>query len=197
MWSRNYTKCIKCKSTRCKHMAKGLCRYCYSKAYWDNPNNQERIRKQKSDWFQATKDAKADSVKELRDGYYYSGNRLRVLTRDNFKCTRCPADKQLVVHHLDKHGNREVYDSTRNDEMSNLVTLCRSCHLKEHRSILTSLRDKKFAKMWTWHYKKCRNCGTTKRPHKGLGFCDKCYYPFVKRRKSGTLRRKAMKKKVR
>ena len=30
--------------------------------------------------------------------------------------------------------------------------------------------------MWN-KYKACNNCGTFERPHKGKGFCNKCYGP--------------------
>lgn len=54
----------------------------------------------------------------------YGGNHFKVLKRDGFKCTKCHSTKDLHVHHLD-----EVVSHT---GMSNLVTLCRKCHLEFH-----------------------------------------------------------------
>lgn len=47
--------------------------------------------------------------------------------------------------------------------------------------------------MWAKLHKCCVECGTTERPHKGLGLCERChsriksrkYYPLVKNPKSG------------
>ena len=49
------------------------------------------------------------------------------LRRDNFCCVHCGANKKLDVHH--KHDNLDklyLYD---------LITLCRSCHKKEHKAV--------------------------------------------------------------
>jgi hypothetical protein len=43
--------------------------------------------------------------------------------RDNYECVRC-GGKPQDVHHVD--GDRK------NNELDNLMTLCRSCHMKEH-----------------------------------------------------------------
>lgn len=53
--------------------------------------------------------------------------------KDN--CEICGSDKNLCVHHkdLDRHNNSE----------SNLITLCRSCHTKEHLKLKTLLRNSK------------------------------------------------------
>ena len=39
-------------------------------------------------------------------------------------CAKCFSNKSLIVHHLDK--NR------RNNQLNNLIILCRSCHYKIH-----------------------------------------------------------------
>jgi hypothetical protein len=72
-----------------------------------------------------------------------------ILKRDNYSCQKCGSDTDLRVHHiqalyfivkkynpdlslflLDKIRNSPEFKSTENG-----VTLCNSCHLKEHRSI--------------------------------------------------------------
>ena len=56
--------------------------------------------------------------------------RLKVLTRDNFTCRRCGANLRGVfyreVHHiipLSRGGSNSI---------SNLISLCKSCHDKQH-----------------------------------------------------------------
>lgn len=60
------------------------------------------------------------------------------LERDNWSCVNCKRPdlywslKHLVVHHLDesrKNGWRSM-----NNDLSNLITLCRPCHAKIHKS---------------------------------------------------------------
>jgi len=48
----------------------------------------------------------------------------KILLRDSNKCVNCKTDKKLVIHHIDqnKHNNSD----------DNLITLCRTCHLKVH-----------------------------------------------------------------
>lgn len=51
------------------------------------------------------------------------------------KCEVCGSKKNLCVHHkdLNRHNNKE----------SNLITLCRSCHTKEHLRLKTLTRNEK------------------------------------------------------
>lgn len=50
------------------------------------------------------------------------------LKRDGGKCTKCGGVDQLLVHHID--GSRRT--GKLNNEMSNLLTLCRKCHSIVH-----------------------------------------------------------------
>ena len=50
--------------------------------------------------------------------------RVEVLARDKYRCTICSRAGRLEVHHVD-------HDPT-NDDLSNLTTLCRSCHIELH-----------------------------------------------------------------
>jgi predicted nucleic acid-binding Zn ribbon protein len=59
---------------------------------------------------------------------HFGGVREYVVGRDNHKCQKCGSELQLVVHHRD-------WDRTHNDP-SNLITLCRSCHKKEHFDVI-------------------------------------------------------------
>ena len=54
--------------------------------------------------------------------------RLKVLRRDNWRCTECGNPGKLEVHHVNplEHGGAK-YDP------DNLTTICRSCHIDLHR----------------------------------------------------------------
>jgi 5-methylcytosine-specific restriction endonuclease McrA len=56
----------------------------------------------------------------------YQRLRIKILQRDRWKCQRCGAAHQLDVHHilLRSRGG--------DDEIMNLITLCRSCHRETH-----------------------------------------------------------------
>ena len=51
--------------------------------------------------------------------------RAKVLKRDHYRCTRCGYPKRLQVHHL-------TYDRIFHERLSDLVTLCARCHMREH-----------------------------------------------------------------
>ena len=58
---------------------------------------------------------------------YWKAVRTLALIRNKRKCKRCGATRLLHVHHLTyKHmGKEHLY-------MEDLITLCKSCHDKEH-----------------------------------------------------------------
>jgi len=64
----------------------------------------------------------------------FGGIRDYVIERDKFKCAQCGSENELVVHHKD-------WIRTNNDP-SNLVTLCRSCHKKEHFEVIANNQTK-------------------------------------------------------
>lgn len=53
---------------------------------------------------------------------------LECMQRDNYKCVVCGSDNGLLVHHIDNSRKRGEL----NNNLDNLVTLCRQCHAKEH-----------------------------------------------------------------
>lgn len=58
----------------------------------------------------------------------YGGNYYVVFDRDNRKCVSCGSQDNLCVHHIIGYDKGNPVTS----ERSNLITLCRSCHSKEH-----------------------------------------------------------------
>lgn len=62
---------------------------------------------------------------------YWNSIRRQALIRDCFECQACGSDKRLAVHHKDGSGDNWK-QKTSNNQLENLVTLCNSCHLKEH-----------------------------------------------------------------
>lgn len=65
-------------------------------------------------------------------------------------CARCQAANAIDVHHKDENW--------RNNDPTNLERLCRSCHLKEHKTRGV--------------------CAVCPLPVKGLGYCEKHYQRF-------------------
>lgn len=76
---------------------------------------------------------KSEKDLQYKDMIRFDGNKANVLRRDNCRCQFCNADKNLIIHHLDGSGNSD----TPNNEMDNLVTLCRKCHARLHQYIDT------------------------------------------------------------
>lgn len=55
------------------------------------------------------------------------------LKRDNYTCQSCGAsDKRLVIHHKDHNGRSLRFIRDMNNELSNLISLCYSCHNTQH-----------------------------------------------------------------
>lgn len=77
----------------------------------------------------------------------YDGNGVKVLERDNYKCVKCCSNDMLVVHHIDGNGSNLPYD-LQNNNLSNLVTLCASCHAREHREKEKEGKTSKYIGVW-------------------------------------------------
>lgn len=88
--------------------------------------------------------------REYRAAHHTSRN-LAKRFLDKSHCELCGSTKNLDVHHKDENYS--------NNNLSNLQILCRSCHIKIHRS----------------NY--CIICGDK---HKGYGYCDKHYQRYIK-----------------
>jgi len=63
------------------------------------------------------------------DETMFGGNREKSLIRDNYACRDCGTEKSLVTHHIDKSGQ----GANPNNDLENLITLCRACHMRRHK----------------------------------------------------------------
>lgn len=140
-------------------MARGQCKKCYLKAYRESPENQERIASAKREWHLKQPKLLAKMAREERE---FAGQRDTVLDRDGHRCTRCSTKESLVVHHKDGNGRGKW---EKNNVMSNLLTLCRSCHAREHAT----------CGRWARAFDCCTLCRTIESPHNAKGLCRNCY----------------------
>jgi 5-methylcytosine-specific restriction endonuclease McrA len=58
----------------------------------------------------------------------YALLRRRVLERDGWRCQNCGSTKDLHMHHIEKRSKLG------DDDLDNLITLCATCHQRQHRS---------------------------------------------------------------
>lgn len=72
---------------------------------------------------------KTDVDLKYKDEIRFSGNREKALQRDKYECQMCNNKTQLVVHHKDCSGQSD----NPNNELDNLITLCRKCHINLHK----------------------------------------------------------------
>ena len=84
-------------------------------------------------WLQNDKERLKQYQKKAKDNYMFDGNREKALIRDNYTCQHCKTKDDLHVHHIDGKGVTTPREQ-RNNALNNLITLCRSCHTKEHHS---------------------------------------------------------------
>jgi 5-methylcytosine-specific restriction endonuclease McrA len=179
MWSKVYVCCRDCQRTDAKHMADGLCVRCYLKQYRENPENKAHMAKQKRAWYRLHRAHELPKRKAYRERRNFSGLREAVLRRDGRQCVTCGARKKLVVHHRDGRGRGS---NAANNRLSNLVTLCRACHLKEHRAeLLRARRAKRTSPQlnkhgrWSQQFDACIMCREPYSKHAARGLCTRCY----------------------
>lgn len=173
MWSRNHACCERCQTTATPHMAKGLCKICYQEKY--RSANPAPIAKAKRRWYEKNIRG-TDAQKIAREQRNYDGQREEVLKRDDYRCVRCGSTKSLVVHHKDRSGRGQ---EDHNNDTANLETLCRKCHIAEHRAEILAIRKASGFKRrklgrWSRKWNECQHCHTTRLPHSAHGYCRGC-----------------------
>ncbi len=130
-------KCKECKKwylpTKYNPYQKYCNWYCRNKAF--KRLNPEKVKEYKKSDRLRHKDYYTKMNIINHDRIRFGGNRRKVMERDLFTCVDCGQkypDVNLIVHHMDRNKG--------NNQMSNLKTLCRSCHLKEHKEEIFAKR---------------------------------------------------------
>jgi 5-methylcytosine-specific restriction endonuclease McrA len=131
-WAKKYDSCVGCGTNHHRYMGRGLCNLCYLKEYREDPANIPRIRQAKRRFY-VTK-ITPELTKITRERKHFDGKREEVLSRDNYRCVICESKTNLVVHHKDGSGRGER--DSHNNDVANLETLCRACHMETHRKDL-------------------------------------------------------------
>ena len=75
-------------------------------------------------------DGRSKTLGPARYGDDWDAIRRLILNRDNYTCQKCGISKKVLdIHHIIPF--LETFDNS----LNNLITLCRSCHMKEERLI--------------------------------------------------------------
>ena len=177
-WSRDHEQCRGCGRTDRKHMAKGLCNPCYQTEYRNNDDNKDRIVRKKQEWYYRYHEDNLLKRKRTREQENFDGRREEVLLRDGHQCVVCGSTFNLTVHHKDRSGRGEFFH---NNDLDNLETVCRSCHVDEHREELERARRVKRVPQllacgrWSLEFDACVVCGEVYSKHMAKGMCSACY----------------------
>jgi len=95
---------------------------------------------------------KIGEIKQTYTSSHTTARNINNLILKKDVCEKCGGDNNLDIHHKD--------ENYQNNNIDNLICLCRSCHLKEHRKRIL--------------------CMICQKPQKGLGYCEKHYIRFKK-----------------
>jgi len=113
---------------------KDLCNSCRLKKWRrDNPKKVKDYAKMR----QVRDAVKIKAYQKIANNdYYFGGNRIKVLERDNYTCQVCGKNKEdgktIIVHHKDETGWSKKKPE-KNNSMENLVSLCVQCHMGIHK----------------------------------------------------------------
>lgn len=121
---------------------RGQCKKCYVKYYnisWNN-RNPEKIKEYISKWNNSYKGKLSRILfkKRLKEKYglgtgtigrYGFKVSLEVYDRAKRKCQYCGEENDLTIHHLDHKGRNYANKGLKpNNDIDNLIVLCRKCH---------------------------------------------------------------------
>jgi hypothetical protein len=137
-------KCKVCeKEFTPKKCANKNVKYCSRKCarHAQHYNRLEYNRERSRQWYLKNRDTELEKNREYRkqnkelfhwyhDKSRFDGLRESILKRDNQKCKLCEAKDRLIVHHID--GNGYTNAKKPNNDLGNLVTLCKQCHSALH-----------------------------------------------------------------
>jgi len=109
------------------------------KSYYESARGKANKRKRDKCYYRKHKDKINKYKKKWSNSTRFGGKREMVIERDGFKCAWCGMSRHahkikwkcdLHVDHMDGLG-RAVSKEERNNDPKNLITLCRSCHMKK------------------------------------------------------------------
>ena len=119
-----------CKLCDKKIYAKNLCINHYH-SLWRKNNREsflEAQRKYRKNNLELCRERVRINQRKLNNKKRFGGLRIKVLERDNYQCQMCNKDisgnSMSCIHHKDENKTNNV--------MSNMISLCRSCHPKIH-----------------------------------------------------------------
>lgn len=169
-WSRKHEQCIVCNGTHHIHTGGELCKLCWTRKWYKD--NGDYIRAKRYQWY--LDQGGPLYAKLRRENKHFSGLRQTVLKRDGYRCQTCSSPYQLVVHHKDGNGRGS---ENPNNIITNLITLCKKCHMDEHRRQLQSGRGFIHGAKWSPKYglEACRKCKRSDLIHNAGGLCVNCY----------------------
>lgn len=95
--------------------------------------NRDSIRRRNTERYAANRESYRAIATVWRETNNFNGLRRNRLAVDDYQCQRCAATEDLVVHHLNRREDRDEPDRT--STLDDLLTLCRACHMTEHRRL--------------------------------------------------------------
>ena len=98
--------------------------------------HKDRISGERAERWRTDKEYRIAHLNHIKESRF-NGLRVKRLELDQFKCQRCSSPGKLVVHHKKGHDRRTP---DRMSRLSDLITLCRTCHMKVHREDLEAKR---------------------------------------------------------
>jgi ribosomal protein L37E len=94
--------------------------------YW---KNRDKDLKQSKEYQRKNRKLISKHKKKYHSKKYFDGKWETVLKRDNRTCQSCGSREKLIVHHKD---GINIFNGVPNNDLDNLITLCRDCHNKIH-----------------------------------------------------------------
>lgn len=188
-------KCKQCNNPIGPTSRSMLCKKCYAEDYRKNhPDynknyykaNSTIIKERAKKWANDNREHRLVVAKKNREQRDFDSKRTLVLQRDNYTCQMCNKyygkenSSKLIVHHKDRLGRGS---NIKNNNENNLITECRSCHIKEHHKEMKAKLAEKDKNRWARHYDKCIKCGTTTIKHQAKGLCINCYARMLNKQK--------------
>lgn len=165
--------CEKCKQRQTRFPTGKICEACKTKD-WRKRNPKKVKAYAKMRMVRDAVKIRAYS-KIANNDYYFGGNRIKVLERDNYTCQVCGKNKEdgktIIVHHKDETGWAKKKPD-KNNSMDNLISLCVQCHMGIHRPSDKINKIKKYPELLEqddseWEYPKIREILFTKKNRLG------------------------------